>query len=67
MLEVILVLCVVFLAGALTGWFVSRPTTCGQLHVIADDTGEAYLFLDLSVSMENVTSQNYVTFKVTQK
>ena len=55
------------LFGLIIGWFLFRPATFGKLHIVKDETNEAYLFLDLDVDVEKVASKEYATFKVTQK
>lgn len=55
------------LIGLIIGWFKFRPGSLGKLHIVKDETNEAYLFLDLDVDVEKVASKEYATFKVTQK
>lgn len=53
--------------GFSVGWLVFRPTLLGKLHIVKDETNEAYMFLELDVDVEKVASKEYATFKVTQK
>ena len=53
--------------GFSIGWLIFRPKLLGKLHIIKDETNEAYLFLDLDVDVAKVVSNVYATFKVTQK
>lgn len=66
-MELILALCGALIAGIFIGWFAFHRSTIGKLHIIRDEDDEAYMFLELDVSVENIASKKYARFKVTQK
>ena len=66
-MELILALCVGFVLGMIVGLSLNKTPSIGKLHVISDEDGESYMFLDLDTSVDTVVSKKHVTFEVTQK
>ena len=67
-MKIIVAILIGFIIGVVAYAVTCKPKTLGTIRVARSDPDEeAYLFLELKTSVDEIVSRKFVTFEVSQK